>query len=154
MGMSLSKLQELVMDRRPGVLRFMGSKRVGYDWATELNWTGSSAGKDFACNAVDPGSIPGWGRSPGAGIGYPLQYSGASLVAQLVKSLPAIQETWVLFMGWKDPLEKGMPTHLSILAWRFASNGMYSPWGHKESDRTEWLLLTFTKELSSYSLNS
>ena len=54
-----------------------------------------SVGKESACNAGDPGSIPGSGRSAGEGIGYPLQYSWASLVAQLVKNLPAMQETWV-----------------------------------------------------------
>ena len=58
------------------------------------------------------------GRSTGAGIGYPLQYSWASLVAQLVKNLPALQETWVRSLCWEDPLEKGMGTHSSILAWR------------------------------------
>ena len=56
---------------------------------------GSSVGKESTCNAGDPGSIPESGRSPGEGIGYPLQYSWASLVAQLVKNLPAMQETWV-----------------------------------------------------------
>ena len=54
-------------------------------------------------------------------MGYPLQCSGASLVAQLVTNLPAMQETWVLSLGWKDPLEKGKASHSSILAWR-------SPW--------------------------
>ena len=56
---------------------------------------GSSAGKESTCNAGDPGSIPGLGRSPGEGIGYPLQYSWVSLVAQMVKNLPAMWETWV-----------------------------------------------------------
>ena len=79
---------------------------------------GSSAGKESACNAVDLGSIPGLGSSPGEGIGYPLQYSWASLVAQSVKNLPAMRETWVQFLGWEDPLEWGMTTHSSILAWR------------------------------------
>ena len=55
----------------------------------------SSVGKESTCNTEDPGSIPGSGRSAGDGIGYPLQYSWASLVAQLVKNLPAMQETWV-----------------------------------------------------------
>ena len=55
----------------------------------------SSVGKESACNAGDPGSIPGWGRSSREGIGYPLQYSWASLVAQLVKNPPAKRETWV-----------------------------------------------------------
>ena len=62
--------------------------------------------------------IPRSGRSPGEGIGYPLQYSSASLVAQLVKNPPAMQETWVQSLGWEDPLEKGKATHASILAWR------------------------------------
>ena len=76
----------------------------------------SSAGKESACNAGDPGSIPGSGRSATEGIGYPLQCSWASLVAQLVKNLPAMWETWVLSLGWEEPLEKGKSTHSSILA--------------------------------------
>ena len=76
---------------------------------------GSSAGKESACNAGDPGSIPGSGSSPGEGTGYPLQYSWASLVAQLVKNPPAIWEIWVQSLGWEDPLEKGKATHSSIL---------------------------------------
>ena len=75
-------------------------------------------GKESACNAGDPGSIPGLGRSPGKGIGYPFQYSWASLVVQLLKNPPAMWETWVQSLGWKDPLEEGMTTHSSILAWR------------------------------------
>ena len=77
-----------------------------------------SFGKEVAHNAGDPGLIPGSGRSPGEGIGYPLQYSWASLVAQLVKNLPAIRETWVRSLGLEDPLEKGKASHYSILAWR------------------------------------
>ena len=61
--------------------------------------------------------IPGLGRSPGEWIGYPLQCSWASLVAQLVKNLPAMQETWVRSLGWEDPLEEGKATHSSILAY-------------------------------------
>ena len=71
-----------------------------------------------ACSAGDSGLIFGSGRSPGEGIGYPLQYFWASLVAQLVKNLPAMRETWVLSLVWDDPLEKGNVTHSSILAWR------------------------------------
>ena len=78
----------------------------------------SSAGKESACNRGDPGSIPGLGRPAGEGIGYPLQSSWASLMAQLVKNLPAMQETWVWSLGWEDPLEKGTATHSNILAWR------------------------------------
>ena len=70
----------------------------------------SSVGKESTCNAGDPGSIPGSGRSAGEGIGYTPQYSWASLVAQLVKNPPAMQETWVQSLGWEDPLEKGMAT--------------------------------------------
>ena len=73
---------------------------------------------ESACNAGDPGSNPGSGRYTGEGIGYPLQHSWASLVAQLVKNLPAVWETWVQSLGWKNPLEKGKATHSSILAWR------------------------------------
>ena len=76
----------------------------------------SSVGKESAYNAGGPGSIPGSGRSAGEGIGYPLQYSWASLVAQLVKNPPAMWETWVQFLGWEDPLEKGKATHSRILA--------------------------------------
>ena len=78
----------------------------------------SSVGKEFTCNAGDPGSIPGSGRSSGEGKGYPLQYSHASLVAQLVKHAPAMWETWVRSLGWEDPLEKGKATYSSIQAWR------------------------------------
>ena len=77
---------------------------------TTVFWGGfsdSSVGKESACNAGDLGSIPGSGRSAGEGISYSLQDSWASLVAQLVKNLPAMQETLVLFLGQEDPLEKG-----------------------------------------------
>ena len=62
--------------------------------------------------------IPGLGRSAGEGIGYPLQFSWAFPMAQLLKNLPAMQETLVRSLGWEDPLEKGKATHSSILAWR------------------------------------
>ena len=62
--------------------------------------------------------IPGLGRSTGEGIGYPLQYSRASLVVQLVENPPAVWETWVRSLGWEDLFEKGKSTHSSILAWR------------------------------------
>ena len=78
----------------------------------------SSVGKESTCRAGNPSSIPGLGRSAGEGIGYPLQYSWASLVAQLVKNPPAMRETWVRSLGWEDPLEKRKATHSSILAWR------------------------------------
>ena len=74
--------------------------------------------KNPPSNEGDPGSIPGSGRSTGEGIGYLLQCSWASLLAQLVKNPPARQETWIGSLGWEDPLEKGKATHSSILAWR------------------------------------
>ena len=75
----------------------------------------SSVGKESACNAGDSGSIPGSGRSAGEGTGYPPQYAWASLVAHLVKNLPAMRETYVQSLGWENPLEKGKATHSSIL---------------------------------------
>ena len=81
-----------------------------------LGFLGGSAGKESTCNEEDPSSIPGPGRSAGEGIGYPLQYSWASLVAQLVKNLPAMLETWVQSLGWEDSLEKGRATNSSIMA--------------------------------------
>ena len=83
-----------------------------------MGFSESSVGKKSACNAGDPGLILGLGRSIGEGIGYPLQYSWASLVAQLVKNPPAMQETWVQSLSWEDPLEKGEAIHSTILAWR------------------------------------
>ena len=77
----------------------------------------SSAGKESACKAGDPSSIPGLGRFPGEAKGYPLQYSWASQVAQTVKNLPARQEIPVQLLGWEDPLEKGKTTHSNFLAW-------------------------------------
>ena len=88
-----------------------------------------SAGKESACNAGDPYSIPGSGRSAGEGTGYPLQYSWASLVAQLVTNPPAMWENWVQSVGWEERL----PTPVS---WP-------GELGHKKSDTTEQLLLYF-----------
>ena len=76
------------------------------------------AGKEYACNAGDAVLTAGSRRSPGEGIGYPFQYSWASLVAQVVKNLPAKQETWVQSLGQEDSLEKAMATHSSTLAWK------------------------------------
>ena len=97
----------------------------------------SSVGKESACNEGDPGSIPGLGRFGGEGIGYPLQYSWASLLVQLVKNPPAMQENWVWSLGWEDPLEKGKATHSSILAWRI-------PRGSQRV-RHNWATFTFYK---------
>ena len=85
-----------------------------------MGFPGSSAGKESFCKAGDPGSIPRSGRYPGERIGYPLQYTWASLVAQIVKNLPAMQETWIRFLGWEELLEEGMATHSSIPSWRIS----------------------------------
>ena len=81
----------LVYSSFAGGLVFNGASLAGFP--------DSSVGKESACNAGDPGSIRGSGRSTGEGIGYPLQYSWASLVAQLVKDLPAMWEIWVQSLG-------------------------------------------------------
>ena len=87
---------------------------------TNRGFPDSTVGKEFSCNAGDLVLIPGLGRSAGKGIGYPLQYSWASPVAQLIKIPCAMQETCVHSLGWEDPLEKGKVTHSSILACRIS----------------------------------
>ena len=108
-----------------------------------------SVGTESICNTRDPCLIPGSGSSIGEGIDYPLQYSWACLVSELVKNLPATQETWVWSLGWEDPLEKETATHSSILAWRIPWT-VY-PCGCKESDTTERLSLFSLME--SYSIS-
>ena len=71
-----------------------------------LDFPGSSSGKEIACKAGNSSSISGLGISPGELIGYLLHYSWASLVAQMIKNLPAMRETWVRSLGWEDPLEE------------------------------------------------
>ena len=66
-------------------------------------------------------------------------------MAQLVNNPPAMRETWVLSLGWEDPLEKGTATHSSILAWRIPWT-IYTPWGRKELDTTELLSLLLLLE--------
>ena len=108
---------------------------------------------ESTCNAGDPVSISGSGRSPGEGIGYPLQYSWASLAAWTVKNLLAVWETWVWSLGQEDPLEKGMITHFSIFAWRIPETeqpGDYSSWDCKESDMPECLTLSLSTLLPFY----
>ena len=104
------------------------------DFITFWGLPDSSVGKESACNAGDPGLIPGLGRSTGEGIGYPLRYSWASLVAQLVKNPLAMWETWIRSLGWEDPLEKGKAPPLVF--WPGEFHGLCSPWGRKELDMT------------------
>ena len=82
----------------------------------------SAVGIESTCNAGDSGSNLGSGRSTAEGIDCPLQYCWASLVAQLIKNLSAMWETWVRSLGWEDPLEKRKATDSSILAWRIPWN--------------------------------
>ena len=105
----------------------------------EEGFPDSSVGKESACNAEDTSLIPGLGRSAGEEIGYPLQYSWASLVAQLVKNLHAVWETWVWSLGWEDSPGEGKGYPLQYSGLEKSMNCMYSPWGHKESDTTERL---------------
>ena len=83
-----------------------------------MSFPGSLAGEESSCNAEDPGSIPGSGRSPGEGHGNPLHYSWASLLAQTVKNLPTMQETSVRSLGWENFLEKSLAAQSSLIAWR------------------------------------
>ena len=87
-----------------------------------LGFPCGSAGKESTYSVGDLGSISGLGRFPGEGKGYPLQYSWVFPVAQMVKNLPAVWETWVRSLGWKDPLEEGIATHSNILTWRIPTD--------------------------------
>ena len=106
-----------------------------------LGFPDSSVGKESACKAGDPGLIPGLGRSRAEGIGYPLQYYWASLVAQLVKNLPAVWDTLVQSLGWEVSLEKGKATLSSILAQRIPWTMACTVHGVAELDTTERLSL-------------
>ena len=134
----------------PAHLSFFCHIPIPHTYATVLGFPGSSAGKKkkSACSAGEPSSTPRSGRSPGEGIGYPLQYSWASLVAQMVKNPPVMWKTWVQSLDWEDPLEEGRATHwrrawqpTPILAWRipWTEEPGRSPWGRKKSDVTERL---------------
>ena len=109
-------------------------KREVQEPAMSPPWSWCSAGEKSGCKAGDPGSIPGSGRSPREGLGYPLQCSWASLVVQLVKILPATQETPVQSLDQEIPWgKKWQPTPVFLPG---ESNGQrspvgYSPWGHK-----------------------
>ena len=91
-GLRLNKNTKIVAS---GLITAWQIEREKVELVTDFPFLHSSVGKESACNTGDPGLIPRSGRSPEEGIGYPLQYSWASLVAQLVKNLPAMWETWV-----------------------------------------------------------
>ena len=100
----------------------------------------SSVGKESACIAGDSSLIPGLRRSAAEGIGYPLQYSWASLVVELVKNLPACGRPgfnpWVGKIPWRREMLS------TQLFWTGEFHVLCSPWGHKESDMTEQLSLS------------
>ena len=73
-----------------------------------MGFPGSPAGEESTCKAGDPSLTPGSGSSPGERVGYPLQYSWASLMAQMVKNKPAMRDTWVQSLGWEYSLEEVM----------------------------------------------
>ena len=112
MDMSLSKLQELLMDRRPGMLQSMGSQRVRHDWATELNWSLLNS-EYLSLFFKNSRSGPNSKHILKYFIHF-LNFTQASLIAQLVKNLPAMYETWVRSLGWEDPLEKGKATYFKV----------------------------------------
>ena len=117
----------------PSPFKCTWNTKIGY-MLDHKGFLDSSVGKESACNAGDTGSIPGSGRS-GEGIGYPLQYSWVFLVAQLVKNLLAMQETWVRSLGWEDPLKGRTVTHSSILAWKI-------PWTTVHGVAKSWTQLS------------
>ena len=112
MDMNLNKLQVMVKDRKAWCAAVHG---VTKSWTQLSDWTTTTIlcqGTSLVAQLVLLVLYP-W-----EGTGYRLPYSWASWVAQMLKNPPATQETWVWSLGWEDPLEKGMATHSSILAWR------------------------------------
>ena len=99
-----------------------------------LGFPCGSAGKESACNTGDPGSIPWLRRSPGEGIGYPLQYSWDSLVAETVKNMLAMRETWAQSLSWEDPWRREwLPTSAFLPGKSHGQKSLtdYSPWGRR-----------------------
>ena len=117
-------------------------KEIVYDPWLLKGFSGSSVGKESACNAGDPDLIPGSGKSPREGIGYSFQYSWTSLVAQLVKNVPTCRRTgfnpWVGKIPWR---REWQPTPIFLPGESLVG---YSPQGHKELDTTEWLTLSLS----------
>ena len=99
-----------------------------------LGFPDSSVGKEFACNAGDPSSIPGLGRSTGEGIGYSLQYSWASIVPRLAKNLPIMQETWVRSLGREEKISWRRERLPTPVFWPGEFHGLHS------AERLNWEL--------------
>ena len=110
-------------------------------WLKQLSSSSSSSSSIFwASQVAHLVKTPGPGRSPGEGIGYSPQYSWASLVVQLVKNLLVMRETWVPSLGWEDPLEEGIATNSSILAWRIPMDrGAWQATVHGVPKNWAWL---------------
>ena len=135
----LGSIRSLIGEHPPSCMMvWPKKKRIWY--ISLKGFPCSSACKESSCNAANTIWHTGFGRSAGERIGYPLQYSWASQVAQLVRNSPAMPEIWVQSLDWEDPLEKGMATHSSILAWRIP--WIVQSWGCKGSDMTERLPLS------------
>ena len=144
-GVSDSKSSACIVGDLPGFDPWVGKipwRRAWQPIPVHLkNSLDSSVGKESACNAGNPSSISGSGRSPGEGVGYPLQYSWASLVAQLVKNPPAMWETWIWSLCWEDPLEKErLPTPVF---WPGEFRGLYSSWSQRIGH--DWVTFTFDR---------
>ena len=129
-NLKLTKKQEILSVRVLGCQQYLANLK------RKKGFSESSVGKESDCNAGDSGTIPGSGRSPGEGIGYPLQYSWASLVAQLGKDLPAMQETWVR-SSWVRKIPWRRERLPTPVFWPGEFHGLQSPWGGKESDTTK-----------------
>ena len=130
--------------RKPGVLQSMGSQRIGHDWVTELNWI-RLVWYWWKARYIDR-----WGKTVSRdkliivwlnNFWWVLR-QWASLVAQTVENLPAMQETWVWSLGWEEsPGGHGNPLQYSCLENPHGQKSLagYSLWSHKELDTTEWL---------------
>ena len=125
-----------ITERAPCVILQLPTGYLLCPWqCVYMGFPGSSAGKESVCNAGDPCLTPGSQRYPGEGIGYSLQYSWASLVAQLVKNLLAMWETWIPGLGRYCGKRNGYPLLLGDFHGQRSLAG-YNPWGCKELDTT------------------
>ena len=130
----------------PALVTWTAAKQIltlkVYKFFCPFHFPGSSVGKEYTCNAGDPSSIRESGRLAGEGIGYPLQYSWASLVVQLIKNPPAMQETWV--NPWVEEVPWRRERLPTPVFWPGEFHGLYSSWDRKESDAPKWLSPPFT----------
>ena len=111
-----------------------------------MGFPGGSDGKESTCNAGDRGSIPGLGRSPGEGIGYPLQCFWASFVAQLGKNVPATWETWVQSLGWEDSPGQGKGYSLQYSGLENAMDSVVHGVAKSQTQRSNFHFTSLTEE--------